>query len=309
MKKFFFMLAALAAFVACGEKEGTTPEPPAPDPVLTVNVTSLEFSADGEARTFTLTANNAWTVTAPEWLNVDKASGEVAENVVVTVTAEVNETGEELSGAITVASGELTKTIIVSQPAKVVVTPPVTDNSTYELVSYSPLVYASDLVDGKYYVVYSCHFDTKCWKSADGQLAMSENAEGYEYSAAEVFQWVDDDTNLDTSFDDYGNYACGYWKNCANGQYISTEFGFTSSLDSALNVEYANNWGSTNAANELDVLDVYVLTSAGAPYNTIWYTEQTGVNTFHLATTGYQNEGGVPTTMRKWVVYEVAKAE
>lgn len=309
MKKIYFMLAALAAFVACGDKGNTTPEPPAPDPVLTVNVTSIEFVADGEAKTFTLTANNAWTVTVPEWLTADNTSGATAENTVVTVTAAANETGDDLSGTITVTAGGLTKNISVSQVTKVVEEPSVSDNSTYELTSTSPLRYASDLESGHFYVIYNYHFGSKCWMASDGELAMSTHEEGAEYSSAEVFEWVEDETNLDTDFDNYGNYACGYWKNRSNGQYISTEMGFTSSVSSALNVEYANNWGATNSSSELDVLDVYVLTSAGAPYNTIWYTEKEGVDTFHLANNGYQNEGSVPTSMRKWVVYEVAVVE
>ena len=309
MKKFFFMLAALAAIVSCADKGTTTPEPPAPvDPVLTVNATAIEFVADGESKTFTLTANNAWTVTVPEWLTADKTSGQTAENTVVTVTAEANETGESLTGTIVVTAGGLTKNISVSQVAKEVEEPSVSDNATYELTSTTSLKYASDLQDGHYYVVFSNHFNTKCWTASNGQLDMTEKS-GYEFTSAEVFQWVDDQANLDTSFDNYGNYACGYWKNCQNGQYISTGFAFTSSLDSALNVEYANNWGATDAANELHVFDVYALTSAGSPYNTIWYTEKAGVDTFHLATNGYQNEGNVPTTMRKWVVYEVAVVE
>lgn len=264
------MLAALAAIVSCADKGTTTPEPPAPvDPVLTVNATAIEFVADGESKTFTLTANNAWTVTVPEWLTADKTSGETAENTVVTVTAAANETGADLTGTIVVTAGGLTKNIAVSQVAKEVVEPSVPDNATYELTSTTSLKYASDLQDGHFYVLHSNHFNTKCWKSAEGQLAMTEKS-GYEYASAEVFQWVDDQTNLDTTFDNYGNYACGYWKNCQNGQYISSGFAFTSSLDSALNVEYANNWGGSDKANELYVFDVYVLNSGSAPYNTIW---------------------------------------
>lgn len=311
MKKVLFMFAALAAIVACGDKGATTPEPPTPptpDPVLTVSETAIEFVADGEAKTFTLTANNAWTLTVPEWLTADKASDETADNTVVTVTAAANETGADLSGTIVVTAGGLTKNIAVSQVAKEVEEPSVSGNATYELTSTTALKYASDLQDGHFYVLHSNHFNTKCWKSAEGQLTMTEKS-GYEYASAEVFQWVDDQTNLDTTFDDYGNYACGYWKNCENGQYVSSDFAFTSNVASALNVEYANNWGGTDAANELYVFDVYVLNSGSAPYNTIWYTEKAGLNTFHLATNGYQNEGNVPTTMRKWLVYEVAVVE
>ena len=310
MKKILFMFAAIAAFVACGEeKNGGENVEPVVDPTLTVSVTSLEFAAEGEEKTFTLSANNAWTVEAAEdWLTISPRSGDAKENVTVTVTAGANETTAVRTASILVKSDKLTKSVSVSQdfiePEPV---EPEPDNSTYQGTTTS-LKYASDLKDGGLYVIYSNHFNTKCWKAVDGQLTMAENATT-EYTSAEVFEYKHDESGINKNFDDYGNWSAGYWKSVATGKYIATDFTLTTDLENALHVEYANNWGGNDSSNELFVFDVYVypVVDTASENKTIWYTEKEGVDTFHLANNGYQNEGGVPTTMRKWVIYEVTK--
>ena len=310
MKRFFFMTLALAAFIACDKGSGNAePEPePTPDPVLNVSPLSLDFAAEGEVKSFTISANNDWTATENvEWISLDKTSGVAADNVLVTVTAVENDTEEAMTAEITVTAGGLTKTVtLVQAAAEVVVTPPVTSGSTYELISSSPLVYADDLKDGGLYVLYSAEY-TKCWMESNGELSVSDNQSGT-YSSAEVFEFKLDETDLNTTFDYYGNLTAGYWKSLSTGKYLDEDFGLNSDLASAMHIEYANNWGSYNADNELNVLDAYPY-PVYAGSNSLWYIEADGSGSFYLGPNSWQQDYSYNNTMRKWIVYEVAAVE
>ena len=179
---------------------------------------------------------------------------------------------------------------------------PTPGEGTYSITG-SELKYADDLKDGGLYVIFSNYYDTMAWTEVDGVLSMSEQS-NYEISESSVFEYKEDSSKLDTSFDDYGNWSAGTWKSVSNGKYLDADLGFTADVDNALYLEYANNWGGYDASNELYVLDVYLL-PIGAETQTIWCMgEDEG---FVIGNNGYGYDNGAGTAKRKYVVYEVAK--
>lgn len=112
--------AALSLGLAgCGK-----PETEIPEPMLEVSCEILEFAADGETKTIEITANNAWslevrypdeTVAGEGWLSVAPSEGEASEEpLAVAVTASENNGGGR-TAVFTVTSGELVRTVEVSQ--------------------------------------------------------------------------------------------------------------------------------------------------------------------------------------------------
>ena len=105
MKRFFYLISALAvafAFTACENKEEGEP---AGDPTLTLNPATLEFSGWAETQSVEIEANRAWTaeVSDESWLTISPesypSSGKLTKvNVAVTVTA--NETDSSREGYV-----------------------------------------------------------------------------------------------------------------------------------------------------------------------------------------------------------------
>lgn len=116
-KHFLIGTLAVAAVVASCEPENVTP---VIEPELEVSKTQLAVADREAVATFTVKANNAWTVESDaEWLTVDPASGEASEEeVTVTATAQDNPTEEDRSANITVKSDKLTQTIKVTQSGR-----------------------------------------------------------------------------------------------------------------------------------------------------------------------------------------------
>ena len=105
MKRFFYLISAMAvafAFTACENKEEGEP---AGDPTLTLNPATLEFSGWAETKSVEIEANRAWTaeVSDESWLTISPesypSSGKLTKvNVAVTVTA--NETDSSREGYV-----------------------------------------------------------------------------------------------------------------------------------------------------------------------------------------------------------------
>lgn len=312
MKKIFFMFAALAAFAACGEKEGDGPvDPPVVEPVLTVSVKTMEFAAEGDENHFTLSANNDWTVTVDaDWLSASPRKGAAGENVTVTVTATANETGAARKATVTVASDKLSKTVSVSQepvPADPDPTPDPTPGpgttATYQR-STDPVMYAAGLQDGKKYVMYCKAYDLttdepKCWSESEGKLTMKVVADVM-YSATEVFEYVYNESKSNQPYDNYGSYSAGAWKSVSTGKYLDAEFNLNAELENAVWLEYANNWNNAGGT-EINVLDVYKSPYVAGAVQTIWYK---GGESFEWANNA--NPEGFTHHNRKWVAYEVS---
>ena len=115
MKKLFYLLLALPlAFVACEEPEQGVDDP-VKDPVLNVTETTLDFEAKGGAGVINYSVENAVEGTEVEaTCEADWVTDlTVAETITFTVTA--NEAEEAREATITVAYGELSKSVTVKQ--------------------------------------------------------------------------------------------------------------------------------------------------------------------------------------------------
>ena len=118
MKKLFYLLLALPlAFAACEEPEQGVDDP-VKDPVLNVTETTLNFEAKGGAGVINYSVENAVEGTEVEaTCEADWVTDlTVAETITFTVAA--NEAEEAREATITVAYGELSKSVTVKQAAK-----------------------------------------------------------------------------------------------------------------------------------------------------------------------------------------------
>ena len=135
IKHLLLGLLAMAAAVACKQDE------PVEEAKLEVSTETVVLEAVAAEATFEVTSNKDWTATADaDWVTLDPASGAgAAEAVTVKVTAEDNETTEARTATVTVKSGELTKTVALTQagsePAPELPTPNV-DWTSDAVVSY-----------------------------------------------------------------------------------------------------------------------------------------------------------------------------
>ena len=138
MKKFLSILAILAAVVlapSCqkelpdaiknievnkGDKTPTPSPTPTPTPAQELKVSEPgQFGAKGGEQTVTVTATAAWKISkgaGSDWLTIKPESGS-AGTAQVTLTAAENSAKDSRKATITVQSGELTKSIDVSQSA------------------------------------------------------------------------------------------------------------------------------------------------------------------------------------------------
>ena len=309
MKKILLLLASVAVLYSCGNGEDNTdPVDPTPEETasLTVDATEIAFVAEGESKTIKISTNKDWKVsTSADWLDLSPESGVAGEDVSVSVTASANTTENVRTATLTIKADKLTKTVSVSQEKPAVEPTPDpgnggSDNATTYQRGTDPIMYASGLEDNKFYVLYSKFYDTEVWTESEGKLTMSEN-ESLVFSAEYVFQFKKDDSKLNTTFDSYGNFAAGAWKSMSTGKYLDAEFNLNAELDNALYLEFANNWGSTNAPNEINVLDVYKCPITITSILSLWYHNDALV----FGDNGYAYEGGQGTNKRKWVAYEV----
>ena len=112
IKHLLIGMLAMAAAVACKQDE------PVEEPSLEVNKTAVALAATAGEATFNVTANNAWSAEADaDWVSLDPASGAGEEKAAtVKVTADDN-TAEARTATVTVKSGNLTRTVKVTQAA------------------------------------------------------------------------------------------------------------------------------------------------------------------------------------------------
>lgn len=96
-----------------GDKEEQKPA----ETILKLSVTSLALDNDGNAKTFSITANGEWTLTNNStWCKTDKTGGKG--NAVVSVTAFPYEEYDDRSTNLTVKSGGKTQVLAVTQKKK-----------------------------------------------------------------------------------------------------------------------------------------------------------------------------------------------
>lgn len=84
---------------------------------LSVEQTSLEFVAAGEAKSINITSNTSWRISAPSWCRLSASAG--SGNGVVTVAADENPDTQQRTGHILVSGDDVSSvTIQLTQKAK-----------------------------------------------------------------------------------------------------------------------------------------------------------------------------------------------
>ena len=129
MKKFFYTLFAILAFVACSESDvdnggnsGGGQTPPK-QPEITLSTAAADFSTDGGSNVITFTSSEAWTAQvvnsrADDWCSIEPTSGP-AGSAKITVTTTANDTPDDRTASIIIKAGTASKTINVLQKKKV----------------------------------------------------------------------------------------------------------------------------------------------------------------------------------------------
>ena len=120
----FSILMVVAMLAGCGKSDPPPPppdEPPADEPVLTVNTISISFeSYDAAPKTFSITSNRAWSVTSgAEWCSVSPTSGDGNATVTVSVTNNAGAESRKASIDITAADAPAKKITITQSAEKV----------------------------------------------------------------------------------------------------------------------------------------------------------------------------------------------
>ena len=113
MKQILYILTALFMIASCG------PDDPQTETVrLSVDKTSLEFTAEGGDQTFTVTASEqVYIVPGENWLKFKKGAAGSDYKAIVTITAEANTATEPRQTRISVVAGEEKHYVDVTQAA------------------------------------------------------------------------------------------------------------------------------------------------------------------------------------------------
>ena len=105
--------------------------------VFEVDTDNLKFPISGGTQTITITANDDWVMTIPEWLTASKSSG--MSSSTVSLTAGSTETGRE--GSIVITCGDKTHTIVVKQYSVRFVSCIYLDSQNFPMQNPSPNTY------------------------------------------------------------------------------------------------------------------------------------------------------------------------
>ena len=147
MKRYFWILAAAVALVACGNKE--TPVEPTSE--VTVSPVSLSFTESDTATKFLqVKASGSWTATASaDWIKLNTTSG--SGNGSVSVSVAPNE-GEARTGTVNFASGNFKTPVSIKQSgsnwASLVPAPASFDGTKRSNTAYQLLIYSFADSDG-----------------------------------------------------------------------------------------------------------------------------------------------------------------
>ncbi|MEG1634438.1 MAG: BACON domain-containing protein, partial [Rikenellaceae bacterium] len=111
--------------ISCTQADIDEPEKPITPVVPVIDISISEITIpDTEAGSATFTTNNSWTIqtsdtkAAVSWFDVTPKSGDAGSNTLTITIKESNPNYEDRSAYIHIKSGELTKTITVSQKKK-----------------------------------------------------------------------------------------------------------------------------------------------------------------------------------------------
>ena len=115
MKQILYLLSSLFLIAGCGPDNTQTPETVS----LSIDKTSLAFTAEGGEQTFNVTASETlYLVPGDNWVKIRKGTV-TGNNTAVTVTVEKNQATEERETRISVVAGDEKKYVTVTQEAAV----------------------------------------------------------------------------------------------------------------------------------------------------------------------------------------------
>ena len=128
MKRFFYTLFVVLAFVACSESDvdnggtNSSGQTPSIQPEITLSNATIDFSTDGGSNVVTFTSSEAWTAQvvnsrADDWCSIEPTSGP-AGSAKITITTKENDTPDDRTASIIIKAGTASKTINVSQKQK-----------------------------------------------------------------------------------------------------------------------------------------------------------------------------------------------
>ena len=250
---------------------------------LEINKENISLTSSASSSSFTVSANNAWTATSNQsWLTVSPDFGSASSSATVNVSASANTTSSSRTATVTVKSSDLTKTIIVTQPAM-----------TYKVKSYTSVQRASDLQNGGLYVI--CRDGSNYYMTvteSTSALSMTTHYTSDTFYSNNVFEFKRDDSKKQTFDSGYSSNSGGILKSMSTGKYMSYNFYMNVSdlsYSSAQYLSIANCWGSDAPG----VMDVY---RAGMD-NSMGYTSY-----FFFA----NNQSFSNVNQRKWIFYEVS---
>lgn len=115
------MLMFLLTLYACGEKDEPTQEGTTKQEVLDIPASELSkiISYNGGTASVNFVSTLAWraavSAEASSWLHVSPAEGDGGDNCTIVLTADKNQEEDPRTGTVTIRSGELSRTITVTQ--------------------------------------------------------------------------------------------------------------------------------------------------------------------------------------------------
>ena len=258
-----------------------------PNESIEVSSTSISLAATNASASFKVIANADWTVSSSaSWLTVSPSSGAATSSsgTTVTVTAAENTSTQNRTATITIKGAFVTKTISVTQEKC----------KTYK--SVKQLTHATELEDGKLYVI-SYMKDSKYFWTENGQwIELAYFSSSYvsdnQFTANQVFKFHK--VNTSASIGSYNTTVVGMWQSMSNNNYMSSTpaMNGTSNDASYVAIGQWNGW-------EKD-FDMYIGTSSD---NTLYYNGSR-VAKGSIGTAESNNRG---QQARKWYIYEVTE--
>ena len=258
-----------------------------PNESIEVSSTSISLAATNASASFKVIANADWTVSSSaSWLTVSPSSGAATSSsgTTVTVTAAENTSTHNRTATITIKGAFVTKTISVTQEKC----------KTYK--SVKQLTHATELEDGKLYVI-SYMKESKYFWTENGQwIELAYFSSSYvsdnQFTANQVFKFHK--VNTSASIGSYNTTIVGMWQSMSNNNYMSSTpaMNGTSNDASYIAIGQWNGW-------EKD-FDMYIGTSSD---NTLYYNGSR-VAKGSIGTAESNNRG---QKARKWYIYEVTE--
>ena len=254
-----------------------------PNESIEVSATSLSVAAANGSGSFKVVANANWTVSSTaDWLSFSPSTGGATTGTTVTVTAMENTSDAARTATITVKGAFVSQTISVTQ-AKAM---------SYQVVRQ--LSHATELTDGKLYVISYMKDDQMYWTEQDMYVKLKYYSGRYasdnKFTAKEVFKFHK--ANATASIGGYKTTIVGMWESLATNKYMSTYPAMNATSGNAPYISIGQWDGSSKD------FDMYTNTSSD---NTLYY-DGSRLAAGSISTAESNSRG---QQARKWYIYEV----